>query len=218
MKKKAPGAALLAIALVFVAFPFLAFGAPPPDEVDEILGQLGKFEESFEAENWNEAMAVLGVLSGEVRGMLEHSARKDEYLEKSLDDLSKYVIEQNEQQAEAQYIRFQKQFFEFISQFDYKVHPLLDMIQTSVLDESSQAYADKDYEDVVREMREAGNLIEQARPLLVERGIQDVEINEFKSRVIELIMAGRKEDYQKMGVLLDQIRERYASFMTRYHQ
>lgn len=198
--------------------PFASFGTPMPDEVDEILMQLEEFEENFESANWDGAGAILGVISGEIRRMLEQSRRQDEYLEKLLTDLSQYVIEENEKLVEVHYLRFKKQFFQFISGFEYEVHPLLEIIRQYVVEDSTEAYANRDYTGVISEMREVGNLIAHARPQLMEKGIAEKEIDAFRSRVIGLIIAGNKEEYEKMGDLLEQVRKQYNSLLTRYHQ
>ena len=206
----------LGFALVFT--PLSLSAASAPAGVNNILEEMSEFEEGFEAEKWQEAKESVEKIEKELNEIFVQSNLNDSALVKVLASLKKYVIEQNEKQVEVNYIRFQKQFFNFISQFDYDVHPILSMIQKYVIEESSEAYEKKDYDDVMSEMREAGNLIDHAKPLLVEKGIPEQEINDFKSKVIALIMAGKKEDYAKMGELLEELKITYGSFLSRYKQ
>ena len=202
--------------LVFIPLPLSAASAPAG--VNNVLEEMSELEEGFEAEKWQEANESVEKIEKELNEIFAQSNLNDSALIEVLASLKKYVIEQNEKQVEVNYIRFQKHFFNFISQFDYDVHPILGMIQKYVIDESSEAYEKKDYDDVMSEMREAGNLIDHAKPLLVEKGIAEQEVNDFKSKVIALIMAGKKKDYAKMGELLEELKITYGSFLTRYKQ
>lgn len=210
--------AVLILVCAFLAHPAFSAAAEPPDGVEEVIEQMSEMEGSFEAGKWSEAQDAYKKIVKAVDEILEQSQLEDQSMNAALESLGKYLNDMNEKQVEAQYIRFQKQFFQFITRFEYEVHPILHMIQQYVVDESAEAYANKDYKDVVNEMREAGNLIDHAKPLLVEKGIPEQEVDEFKNQIIDLIMAGKKDDYQRMGELLEQIKSTYGSFMTRYMQ
>ena len=206
----------ISLSLIFSSLPLYASQAP--EGVNEVLEKLGELEESFEKEEWQEAQEAVGNIEREVKEILANAKLQDEPLLDSLATLKKYVLANNEGQVEVQYIRFQKHFFELINHFDFDVHPVIIMIQKYVMDESTEAYEKKDYEDVISEMREAGNLIDHAKPLFMEKGIPEQELDSFKSSVIALIMAGKKEKYVEMGSMLAKIKEQYMSFLTRYNE
>lgn len=209
---------IIVLFVSLVSVPLSLSAATAPEGVNNVLEEMSVFEENFESEKWQAARDSLDKIDREVKEVFVQSKLDDVTLKEVLTGLSKYTNEKNEQQVEVQYIRFQKQFFNFISQFDYDIHPLLDMIQKYVIEESSEAYEKKDYEDVMSEMREAGNLIDHAKSLLVAKGIPEQEVNDFKSKVIALLMAGKKEEYAKMGELLEELKITYSSFLTRYKQ
>ena len=192
------------------------FAAPPPPGVNEILEEMGEFEESFEGEKWEEAQEAITKIDRETKEILAQSGLTDEYLLSSLKAMQKYTLARNQNQLEAQYIRFQKQFFQLLDQFDYEVHPIITMLEKYVIDESSEAYENKDYDDVVSEMREAGNLIDLAKQLFVDKGVPGEEVDNFKATVIDIILVGKKEDYVRMGELLNKAKEQFAGLMTVY--
>ena len=205
---------ILAIGLVF--FWQAAFAAAPPSGVNEVIEDMGVLEENFEGEHWDAAQESVTKIDKTVQEIFTESGLNDPTLVKLLGSLRQTVEKKDERRTEGNYILFQKQFFTFISQFDYDVHPILTMIQQYVVEESNEAFANKDYDDIVSEMQEAGNLIKNAKPLLVEKGIPEAEVDAFKAKVIEAIRAGKNHDDNKIGLLLKEIDAMYGSFLERY--
>lgn len=209
---------LCILTLCLAVSPLILSAASAPEGVNEVLEEMGELEENFEGEKWKEAFESVEKIEREINEILAQTQLKDDPLLESLAAVRKYVVAQNEDRLEGQYIRFQKHFFQLINMFDFDMHPVLTMIQKYVIEESTEAYEKKDYEDVISEMREAGNLIDHAKPIFMEKGIPEQELDDFKSKVIELIMVGKKKQYAEMGTLLDIVKEQYSSFISRYKQ
>lgn len=198
---------------LFCIFTTSLFCAPPPAGVNEVIEGMAELEQSYETGYWIEAKEAVEKIRKEIGEIFEESKTEDTTLTEVLVSLDKYVDERNEYQVELQYIHFQKRFFEFIKQYDYEVHPILSTIERYVVEESAEAYEKKNYKDVISEMRETGNLIKHARPLLVEKGVSASDVLDFKDKLIETIILGKKGEYAKMGELLQQVQEQYTAFM-----
>lgn len=187
-----------------------------PDGVNEILEQMGEFEESFESDNWDEAAEIVEKINTELKQVFAESKLDDFTLEKSLATLEHSVKDKHRERTDANFIMFQKQFFNFISHFDYEIHPILEMIEKYVVDEAGEAAEKNELGEVASEMAEAANLIDHARPLLVEKGISEQEVDDFKKKVIDVIKAAKSDDAAQMNTVLKEVQDIYASFIDRY--
>lgn len=203
---------------VFLIHPSLSPATPPPEGVDEVLELMGEMEGSFEVGNWEEAGEAYKKIVDAVNEVFERSQLDDKYTRNALASLGKSLSNKDGRMSEAQFIRFQKQFFQFLEQFDYEIHPVLKMIRQYIVEEATEAYEKKDYSEVVSELAETANLLGSAKPLLMEKGIPEEEVDVFKDQVIALIRAGKNEKFDQMGVLLEQVRSKYLSFMERYQK
>ena len=204
---------IIAAVGLFCIFTTSLFCAPPPTGVNEVIEEMGEFEQSYETGNWIEAKEAFEKIRKEMGEILQESKTEDPLLTEVLVSLEKHVDERNEDRVEGKYILFQNRFFEFIKKYDYEVHPILSMIEKYVVEESAEAYEKKNYNDVISEMSETGNLITRARPFLFEKGVSSSDVNEFKNKVLETIIIGEKGDYAKMGELLKQVQAQYTTFM-----
>jgi hypothetical protein len=209
---------VFAVGVVLCLVPISLSAAPPPTGVSEVIVEMGKFEENYQRGKWQEASESTERMEKEIKEIFVQAQLDDFVLEEALVDLKKQVALKNGEGVADTYIAFQKQYFNFVSHFDHDVHPILVKIEQYVMIEAPESFAKKDYEDVLREMQMAGMLVEHGKAVLINKGITEREINEFKSKLIILAMTGKKEDYAKMGELLEQLKTTYGSFMTRYKQ
>jgi hypothetical protein len=204
---------LLASALVF-AFSVANASALPPS-ISEIIVQLVEIEEGFENNKWQEAMEATEKIEKEVGVMLEQTKLQDELLVTLLSNLKNEIKMNNQEKAAVNYLRFQKRFFSFINNFEIEVHPLFSLLEKYVVDEAVEALEKGDYDNVAREMAEAGNLIKYIEPIFLEKGIKKEELKDFTSKIINVIQASKERDKTKVSEDLKQVQELYKSFKSR---
>jgi len=195
-----------------------SFAATAPGGVNEIIEVMEEFEESFESNKWQEALEAIDKIHKELKEVFVQAQLDDYILENAITDLRNSVVKKREKETEVNFVRFQNRFFIFISHFDYDVHPVLKIIEEYIFEKTAEAAEKKEFDEVASEMVEVGNLIKSASPLLLEKGVSDEEISRFKSEVIHLIKAARKEDINQVNSSLKKVMEMYKSFMDRYKQ
>jgi len=185
----------------------LGFAANAPEGVDEIFEAMEKLEESYENYLWQEALEATDTIQKELQGIFVQAQLDDATLEKKITELRESVEKKSKDETEVNFIRFQKQFFIFISNFDYEVHPVLKIIEEYIFEEAAEAAEKKEFEEVASEMVEVGNLIDTASPFLLKKGISEDAISNFKSEVYYLIKVARKEDPHMVNSSLEKVME-----------
>ena len=108
---------------------------------------MGEFEESFENQKWEEAEEVIEKIDKELTEVFAQSKLTDTNLSHLLDDLKKSIMIREEKLTENNFILFQNQYFSFLNNFDYEIHPLLGVIKQYIVDEASEALNKKDYDE-----------------------------------------------------------------------
>jgi len=215
--KKNTAIIILIFGIISLSSSFALATAPaPPDGVSEIIEQMGEFEESFENQNWSEADEAIEKIDNELKEVFAQSKLNDTTLTQLLGNLKKSIKIKEEKLTETNFILFQNQYFNFINNFYFKIHPLLAIIKQYMVDEAAEALSKKDYDEVVSEMREAANLMKQAKTLLTEKGIAVSEISWLQAQIIETIKAGRAKDADRINELLQDIKIKYMSMLEQY--
>ena len=212
---KAMKSFVMLIGIIFVFSQYVSAASTAPQGIVEIIEELAELEESYENNQWQEALETTNKIENELKEVFEQSKLEDAALENALTNLKNAVIGKNEEKTEIKYLLFQKRFFAFINNFEYDVHPLLGLIEKYVIEESAEAAEKGDFKDVASEMAEAGNLIKYAEPVLVEKGITKQELSEFSSKVVDVIRAAKKNDAEQVNQNLKQVQDLYKSFMIR---
>lgn len=189
--------------------------APQP-ALNKILKELTVFEESFEKDQWQEAELSLRRIDAELQEVFNETMTDDPDMKKALWALHKSVDRKDMERTEAHYILFQKQYFLYLEGFEYKVPPLLVTLQQHVVNEALEFFAARNYGGVVAVMRESVNLVDLTRSLFGKKGIAASELVDFKTKLIQTMGAGRDHDDARLEALLQELKERYLSFMERY--
>jgi hypothetical protein len=209
----------LIIGMLFVSCQFALAKQPLPDGLDEILEEMSELEESYEEGNWLKAQQSVGKINLELKELFEKTENGNleedkKMMSRDIYLLKAYVLEENTEKTEGQYIKFQKRFFNFINNFDYEIHPVFSMIDKYINEEATEAAAKMDFDDVVSEMREVGNLLKLAQPLLKEKGYTDEEIADFRLKIAAVIKAGKAKDANLVNEKLKEVQEAYKSIMA----
>ena len=216
--KKAAKIMVLLIGMLLISFQFALAKSHLSGELDEILVEMAEFEENYEKGQWQQAQKSVEKINWELRGFFEKIQRDDlaqekKMLSKNIYNLRNSIREKNTGQTEINYIRFQKRFFRFMENFDYEVHPVLSIIDKYINEEAVEAAAEKDFDNVVSEMREVGNLIKLAQPLLRDKGFTEKEFADFRSKIVAVIKAGKEKDAKQVNEKLKEVKEAYKLIM-----
>ncbi len=216
--KKAAKIMVLLIGILLISFQFALAKSHLSGELDEILVEMAEFEENYEKGQWQQAQKSVEKINWELRGFFEKIQRDDlaqekKMLSKNIYNLRNSIREKNTEQTEINYIRFQKRFFRFMENFDYEVHPVLSIIDKYINEEAVEAAAEKDFDNVVSEMREVGNLIKLAQPLLKDKGFTEKEFADFRSKIVAVIKAGKEKDAKQVNEKLKEVQEAYKLIM-----
>jgi hypothetical protein len=209
---------VLLIGMLCVSFQFSLAETHLSEGLDEILAGMSEFEENYEKGQWHQARKAVEKINWELKGFFEKIQRDDlaqekKMLSRDIYNLRGSIREKNTAQTETNYIRFQVSFFNFMSNFDYEVHPVLAIIDKYINEEAVEAAAEKDFKNVVSEMREVGNLIKLAQPLLTDKGFTEKEFADFRSKIVAVIKAGKEKDAKQVNEKLKEVQEAFKSIM-----
>jgi hypothetical protein len=200
--------------LCFTYNSVLAQKYSPTEEVGEIIEAMGELEESYEDNQWEEALESTEKIDKEVKGIIAQIKTDDLNLQGALDNLKKSVAGHNSEDTELAYIIFQRRVFSLLNDFEYDVHPVLTILEQYIIEEAGEAAEKNDFEEVLSEMRESGNLFKYAKPLLSEKGVSQQALSEFNAKIIALIRAGNHNDNKKVAELLKEIQAQYKIFLS----
>ena len=207
------------IGMLFVSFQFALAKSPLPEGLDELFEEMSELEKSYEKRQWQEAQKSVEEMNWEFAELWEKIQRNDlaeekKMLSRDLYNLRGSIRDKDTEQTDINYIKFQKRFFNFLNNFDYEVHPVLSIIDKYINEEAAEAAAEQDFDDVVSEMREVGNLIKLAQPLLKEKGVTDKEFSDFRSKIVAVIRAGKEKDAIQVNEKLKEVQEEYKLILA----
>lgn len=204
------------VSVVSLLVPMVLFAEPPPAGIDDALVTMEEFEGNYHAGKWQETANSSQMLESKIKQIFDLAQRDDFILEEAMTDLQKHVAAKNKKAVEVTYISVQKQYFNYISQFDHPVHPILKKIEQHIMKGAPAAYAEKDYAGVLQEMQTAAMLITHGKAVFVKKDIQEQETSAFVSKIQALNLAGKADEKEKMGELLAKLQKTYATFMEKY--
>ena len=104
-------------------------------------------------------------------------------------DLRRSIKEKDMESAESHYIKIQELFLAIMDNFQYKVPPILSIIDKYIT-EAEDALKKNNFRRVVSEMDEVGDFFYKAELLLKGKGVHHKDINKFKTVVREVRAAG----------------------------
>lgn len=148
----------------------------PPEELTGIFGEISELEGKFESENWKEATEATEEISEEFDKMsAELKAVVGEKMVKGfltiLKSLEKSVSKEDEAGTEKYFIALQNILFRIMEGFDYKVHPVFEILKKHSADEALEALHKGDFEDVASEMKELLAFQSSTRGTLMKHGV-----------------------------------------------
>ncbi len=206
---------IVTFAVTFLSVTSLFAQNLPPEEVEGIIQDMVVLEKYYEMKQWDKARVKANMIDNNILKVLVETELEAPSLEKALVRLKGSLLEANHKKAQVNYILFQKHFVTFLNNFYYEVHPILRMIERSVIAESDLAMSNKDYSDVVAEMAEAGNLIKHAKPILIAKGVSEEELAKFSSSVLVIIKATKQNDKNLVKEELEKMQVLYKSFLIK---
>ena len=101
------------IGVFCLCIPWLGFAEPPPVGVNDVVMEMGRFETSFQAENWEEAATSLQTMETTIKDIFMQAQRDDFILEEALIEVQKSVAVKDRGKVEEAFVPFQKQYFNF---------------------------------------------------------------------------------------------------------
>jgi len=205
---------VLCAALVIISVSYAK--TAPPANLDEVFELFAEFEESFEDENYAEANEIFEELSKsivEITDSVEDPNKADFAL--ILKGLEEGLKQKNEMKIEPRYFRLQKAFFNILDNFEFETHPIISIIEKYIVEDSMNALKEKDYSDIVSEMKEVGSFINTAQDYLTEHGVVKDEIMSFRNQIVETVTAARNEDEKKTEESLLTLKKQIESFKAK---
>ncbi len=196
--------------------PLLVFAEPPPAGVNDVVMEMGKFETSVRAEQWDDAAASLQTMEAKIKDVFMAAQRDDFVLEEAIMELQKQVAANDKAKVVEAYVPVQKQYFNYVSHFDHEIHPILVKIEDNVTKRAPSAYEAKDYEAMLEEMQTASMLMTHGKAVFAKRGIPEQEINAYASKVQALGFAVKANDTAKIDEIYIILQKTYTGFMETY--
>lgn len=197
----------IALLCFLVLQPVFAFSRPsPPPELLGLFGQLESFEEALEQREWPEAMTLLGktheTLAKLTPSLESERPQETEAAGRSLNKLKAAAADRDFNRAHASYLAFQEQLISIMDAFDYKIHPVLYLIDRFI-NEAGEGLRKDDLEEVVNELDEIEVLFAgKAKGLLEQRGAAPLVTDHFAEKVhaVRRAAAGGERDETGKGL------------------
>lgn len=208
------------LALVVITFSTdLAFAKPaPPKKLEGMFAEFSELEGKFKSGKWNEAKAALdevaesfGKMAPELKKNVKGNIVND--FDFILGNLKKSITEKNLERTEKNYIALQKLFFEIMDAYEYKVPPIIKIID-KYINEAAEALEKNDFTRVLSEMDEVDIFHEKAINLLEKKGISQKDHNDFHAAVKEVISAGKAKDAAKAEAGIKKLKKHSAKFLS----
>jgi len=203
--------------LMFSAGPMQARGAAPPPQLMDIFQDFSSLEAKFKNNRWEEAVESTNEIASTFRKILpdlKKTVKVD--IEKDffsrLSNLKQSLKKRDVQQTEIKYIELHKMIFALLDNYEFKVPPIISVIDTYI-GEAGEAVERDDFKRVVSEMNEVEDFFYQAALDLNERHAQLVDTEEFKSIVRDVREAGRNRDKKRAEAGIDKLRKLSAKFI-----
>jgi hypothetical protein len=217
--KSFSGAVLI---ILFVLQVFLPAGIvharqAPPEKLINIFETFSELEGKFKAGKWDEALRITNGISFEFEELLpelQKTVRPDinkAFLD-MLDNLRLALKEKDMEESEYRYISMQKLFFSLMDTYDYKVPPILIIIDKYIL-EAETALKKGDFRRVQSEMYEIGQFMFHADYILKEKGVSHRDIEEFKSTARDVSAAEGTKDVRAARQGLKKLKEMSRMFL-----
>jgi len=188
-----------AASLIFAAEPVLR-KPPPPPQLAAIFEDFSRLEANFKSGKWKDAIKatdrVYSTFAKILPQLKEHVL--DDFIKEfsaTMANLRNSLTKKDMQGAEEQYIRIQKLFLVIMGNYDYKVPPIMLIIDKYVF-EAEQALEKKNFKRVVSEMDEVGDFFYMAEYLLRDKGAQFKDIVEFR-RAVRVVRAAGEDKNSK---------------------
>ena len=196
---------LSALSVILSAGPLQAKPAPPRQLIT-IFDDFTELEENFRSGRWNKALESTDKILWTftlVQPQLEENIKADiaPYFDSTLDGLRQAIMKKDVQETMARYVEMQEFFFVIMDNFDYKVPPILSIVD-KYISEAGEALRHKDFSRVASEMQEVGDFFYRVEPLLREKGARFKDVEEFKGAVRQVRAAGdrRSEKTARAGI------------------
>jgi len=198
--------------LAMVSVGFAKPMAPPG--VNNIINELVLFEQNYEKRDLTAATISANKIDNELLGVLVAAEVEDEALENSLVSLKGAIIEENYQKIEANFIFFQKRFYVFLNNFEYKEHPVIARIERGLIVESADMLNENNISGIAGEMAEIANLVMQSKSQFKAMGVNEDAVNTFNKKIMGVLRAAKQNDGKQVAKLLPELQAFYKSLFS----
>jgi hypothetical protein len=156
---------LYLIFFVLIAGNLYAQRMQPPPVLIEIIEEFSKMESKFENKKWHEASDTLAAIKEKIEQLKMADANQLDF-NKVIDRLKLAFEKKDIKTTENNYIQLQQMLFLYSDNFDYKIPPIISIMNKYINDEAAEALEKNDYDEVYSEMREVGSFFRNSRALL----------------------------------------------------
>ncbi len=196
----------------------VSFAKPePPQTLTDILGETSELEEKFEKGNWAGACETLEEIEemySEVYAEYKNQvpATLNIKFNSSASSLGQFLEAKNEENTEDEFIELQVVLFSIMDCFDYKVHPVIKVLQKYIGEEAQQALADNDLDNVKSELKEVANFFLKNASLFKLRGINNDDLEQFMFTLGEAIKQANSGNTVPLKESLDDLEKQVDAF------
>ena len=218
MKRSFVAGFLILIVLEMFCAAKLLYAAPAPPE--KLIGMFERFsllEEKFKSGKWDEAIKSTSSIASEFKEMLpqlKKTLRGDiaTTFDSTLIKLKQALEKKDLEATEACYIDIQNFLFVIMGNYEYKVPPILFIINKYIL-EAEYALKKRNFKRVESEMEEIGNFMYRGGSILKEKGVKHADIEEFRETIRKIRAAGEVEDVRAAQNGINTLKEMSSMFL-----
>ncbi len=218
--KKISSMTLLTLGLLMVAI--VSYAKPaPPQELSAILGEISELEERFESHNWDAARDSLHEI---VTQFEEVSAGFKDDIPRSLTSrflatakgLDQFLEAEHEDKTEDSFIDLQVVLFDIMSHFEYRVHPIIEVLKTYIGEEAKEALEKGDLDGVESELREVVTFFTKNAQLLQQKGVGKDHIQLFMKTVGLAMKQTKAAETDALKSTLDELENQIETFQKAF--
>jgi hypothetical protein len=196
----------------------VSFAKPtPPQTLTDILGETSELEEKFEKGDWVGARETLEEIKEmysevytEYKNQLPTALNKN--FNSSASSLDQFLEAKHEENSENEFITLRVVLFATMDYFDYKVHPIIKVLQKYIGEEAQQALADNDLKNVQSELKEVASFFLKNASLFKVRGVGNDDLEKFMLTLGNAIKQADLEDTVPLKKSLDDLEKQIAVF------
>lgn len=172
-------------------------------------------EEFIEENEWSESTQWLADLNKKY-STIRPTMAKDlpaadiDKFDASLKALQTALAARNHDKSHNQFLTLHKAFLDLLGKYDFKVPPLLYVVQND-LKETKEAIKSNNLEELESELQELDEYYEKLVPFLLKKRVSPEAINETRALIVMARVNYSAKNISTVGTLVDQIQQSLAS-------